>query len=103
MLRPHPSTLESLQETQGEPDGINVWFGAAPTSQEDEDPVAHTYRIGDYWLIPARTATGDIEWPVDENDNPKLMGPHGVEHHYAALAVLQADGTMNDCLGSGDA
>ena len=25
-----------------------------------------TYRTGDYWMIPARTATGDIEWPNDE-------------------------------------
>jgi hypothetical protein len=78
-------------------DGINVWFGAAPTSPNNL--VADPYRTGDYWLIPARTATGDIEWPVDQNDEPKLMGPHGVEHHYAALAVLQADGPM-DCLGS---
>jgi hypothetical protein len=32
--------------------GIQIWF----------EPGA-TYRTGDYWLIPARTATGDVEWP----------------------------------------
>lgn len=26
----------------------------------------HQYRTGDYWLIPARVATGDIEWPLAE-------------------------------------
>lgn len=69
-------------------DRINVWFGASPGN-------AHTYRVGDYWLIPAPTATGDIEWPLDENDHPRLMGPHGVEHHYAALAIIRADGFVN--------
>ena len=24
---------------------------------------ANTYRTGDYWLVPARVATGDVEWP----------------------------------------
>src|SRR6266496_431871 len=53
------------------------------------DPKAN-YRSGDYWLLPARTATGDIEWPRDENDPtlPATVGPHGVEHHYAPLALI---------------
>jgi hypothetical protein len=50
------------------------------------------YRTGDYWLIPARTATGDIVWPGPTNQRPALP-PHGVEHHYAPLAVaLSEDG-----------
>ena len=32
-------------------DGVEVRFEAGE------------YRSGDYWLIPARVATGDIEWP----------------------------------------
>ncbi|MEW5956510.1 MAG: DUF6519 domain-containing protein [Chloroflexota bacterium] len=51
------------------------------------------YRSGDYWLIPARTATGDVEWPTqkdaDGNDQPVALPPHGVEHHYAPLAVVK--------------
>ena len=35
-------------------DGVQVWF---PPRQE--------YQSGDYWLIPARTATGNIEWPQE--------------------------------------
>jgi len=46
-----------------------------------------TYRTGDYWLIPARTATGDVEWPGSTSD-PLPLPPHGVEHHYAKLAVI---------------
>ncbi len=64
-----------------------------------------TYRTGDYWLIPARTATGDVEWPIEVDDQgqpvldnqnnvvPITLPPHGVEHHYAPLAVVPA-GTM---------
>ena len=48
-----------------------------------------TYRAGDYWLIPARTATGDVEWP-GPIDNPEAVPPHGVEHHFAPLAIMIA-------------
>ncbi|MCP5306168.1 MAG: hypothetical protein H6953_12070 [Chromatiaceae bacterium] len=61
-----------------------------------------TYRAGDYWLIPARTATGDIEWPPYEvpNTHPVAQPPHGVAHSYCRLAMLTlSDGvaTLNDC------
>lgn len=51
-----------------------------------------TYRTGDYWLIPARTALGDVEWP-EEKDNqgeltPKFLPPRGVMHHLAPLAII---------------
>lgn len=61
------------------------------------------YRPGDYWLIPARTATEDIEWPkvVANSDNPKALPPHGVRHYYAPLAIIAAEqsGTIQsiDC------
>jgi hypothetical protein len=48
------------------------------------------YRAGDYWLIPARTATGDVEWPGEEGQ-PEARPPHGPEHHYAPLAHLALD------------
>jgi len=58
---------------------------------------AGTYDTGDYWLIPARTATtdersGTIEWPT-ENDEPVAQPPLGIRHHYCRLAVIQTDGT----------
>jgi hypothetical protein len=44
-------------------DGVEIWFAQGGQ-----------YRAGDYWLIPARTATGDVEWPdeVDGSGNPRL-------------------------------
>ena len=58
------------------------------------------YKTGDYWLIPARTATGNIEWPLDGNDKPKKLLPHGIVHHYAPLAVINVanDGKITDNL-----
>jgi hypothetical protein len=66
-------------------DGVQVYF----------EP-GGTYRTGDYWLIPARTATGDVLWPVEEDDDgttsPKAVPPHGIKHHYAPLARIAVDG-----------
>ena len=71
-------------------DGVQIIF-------EPTNPAAE-YRTGDYWLIPARVATGDVEWPQatvpDPNDAtktievPKPVPPHGVEHHFAPLAAV---------------
>ena len=59
------------------------------------DSEASQYRTGDYWLIPARTATGDVEWPGPVGE-PAPMPPHGVEHHYAPLWIItvSADGSI---------
>jgi len=53
------------------------------------------YRSGDYWLIPARTATGDVEWPGPVK-TPDEVPPHGVAHHFAPLAIISvgADGAV---------
>ena len=59
------------------------------------------YHVGDYWLIPARTATADVEWPRDATGDPIPRPPAGIEHHYCRLAVLNRDGngqfTAVDC------
>lgn len=66
-------------------DGISVFFEAAVKPQ---------YRTGDYWLIPARTAIGDVLWPrsTDAKREPVSQAPHGVEHHYAPMAIVTVDG-----------
>ena len=67
------------------------WLNLEDGVQVQFEPGAN-YRRGDYWLIPARTATGDVEWPGPP-DNPDPRPPKGVEHHYAPLAVVfQRDG-----------
>jgi Family of unknown function (DUF6519) len=58
--------------------GVEIYFTENATS---------FYATGDYWLIPARTATGDVEWPGG-NLSPTPVPPHGVEHHYAPLSIL---------------
>lgn len=49
-----------------------------------------TFRTGDFWQIPARTATADIDWQFTA---PQPV--RGVLHHYARLAFLRLkdDGT----------
>jgi hypothetical protein len=55
-------------------DGVQIQFSAGGE-----------YRTGDYWLIPARVATGKIEWPQADDLNPQPLPLHGIEHHYALL------------------
>lgn len=70
---PAPTATDGWIPLEG---GIEVKFSAG------------TYRAGDYWLIPARTATGDIEWPKN-GDTPTELPPLGIEHHYCPLALLE--------------
>ena len=64
-------------------DGIEVNFEAG------------SYKPGDYWLIPARTVMGGINWPTVQvkDDSGKLvtqpapLPPRGVQHYYAPLAL----------------
>ena len=61
------------------------------------------FRTGDYWLIPARTATGEIEWPpfAVPNTAPAPQPPLGIRHHFCRLALVQEnDGVLEviqDC------
>ena len=82
-------------------DGIQIQFQPPPVD-------LNRYRTGDYWLIPARVATGNIEWPVNVNDKGELehdkdgntipiaQPPHGIRHHYAPLAILTTKGEKWD-------
>lgn len=57
------------------------------------------YRAGDYWLIPARTATGDVEWPLQADGKTyKELAPHGVRHSFCSLAVLLAPSGQSSTL-----
>jgi hypothetical protein len=65
-------------------DGIEVRF-----------EVAGDLQTGDYWMIPARTATGNIQWPQRKselpNHEPEAVPPHGIKHHYAPLGYISVD------------
>lgn len=43
------------------------------------------YKSGDFWLIPARTANGDIEW---SQENEGWHQRFGIEHRYCPLAIF---------------
>ncbi|MBD2490829.1 DUF6519 domain-containing protein [Aulosira sp. FACHB-615] len=47
---------------------------------------AGEYKTGDYWLIPARNLTANIEWPSN-----KAQLPHGILHRYCSLALVKYD------------
>ena len=69
-------------------DGVQIWFAKGGQ-----------YRVGDYWLVPARTATGDVDWPdeLGPDGRPRLDAdgnvigaaepPHGPRHHYAPIML----------------
>ncbi len=78
-----------ITEGNGEDDWIEIENGIEIQFQNDNED-AHQYRTGDYWLIPARVATGDIEWPQCGKEKPCAQPPHGVQHHYAPLAVVNS-------------
>jgi hypothetical protein len=53
------------------------------------------YHAGDYWMIPARVATGDVEWPGEPGD-PDFKMPGGPHHYYAPLMYFDV-GKVADC------
>ena len=69
-------------------DGVKIQFQKPDVKQPLND-----YRSGDFWLIPARTATGDVEWPREYDSQgkpiPIAKPPDGITHHYAPLAVIE--------------
>lgn len=86
-------------------DGIQIRF--QPLDDPNDPNQANQYRTGDYWLIPARTATGNIEWPrvkdshgkvvLDTQNNPipLALPPDGMVHYYAPLWVISVDSNGN--------
>lgn len=70
-------------------DGVEVKFSAG------------NFRSGDYWFIPARTATADVEWSKDSSNNPLMESPKGMNHSYCRIAVANFDGSqwtkISDC------
>lgn len=55
-----------------------------------------SYRSGDFWTVPARTATGSVEWPTDAARRPLLQAPAGIQVHYAPLAWVLGEGSAAD-------
>jgi hypothetical protein len=92
--------------------GVQIQFQPADPVQTPLENaaagVSNQYLTGDYWLIPARTATENVEWPsitdAQGNTTPLALPPHGITHYYAPLAIvsISANGVspMTDCRSS---
>ena len=60
------------------------------------------YRPGDYWQIPARTISADVEWPHDDDGNPLAQPPAGIADAYCRLGIVEVGGDgsvtiVSDC------
>lgn len=84
-------------------DGVQIQF--VKNKSEDAE-----YRAGDYWLIPARVATGDVEWPDElgidgkpaQDGDKNIIGaavePHGPRHYFAPLYLKKSGAeAAEDC------
>jgi hypothetical protein len=87
ILRRWAADAQPLKENQWVElsDGVEVQFSSVKAPQGG-------FRTGDYWLVPTRTATGDVLWPGEPSD-PQALGPHGVDEHYAPLALWKTGAT----------
>ncbi|UJO99432.1 MAG: DUF6519 domain-containing protein [Nitrosomonas sp.] len=93
-----------IKEGKGEADWIKIEHGIEVLFVPAAGEISHQYRSGDYWLIPARVATGYIEWPSEKSEegvstdgeNASAREPFGIQHHYAPLAVL-TNGKPENC------
>jgi len=110
-----PASVQSL----GRAPVVRRWDGGpstlstAPTDLEGGITVAFpaggTPGVGDFWLVPARTARlaygtsarqGTLDWPWD-SPTPSPRPPVGPVHHHAPLGILRRTGTAwtleSDC------
>jgi hypothetical protein len=64
-------------------DGVHIRFEAESAR----------YECGDFWLIPARTATSGVLWPQshDKHPGPLAISPHGPLRYLAPLALVGTD------------
>jgi photosystem II stability/assembly factor-like uncharacterized protein len=74
-------------------DGVQVQFAYVGEQSE-------AFRTGDHWTIPARTATGNVEWPR-AGGVAAFEAPRGPRARLAALGVARLDKTgwsvLHDC------
>ena len=88
-ITPAPINSANAGWVELEQDGVEIKFSPG------------RLRVGDYWLIPARTATASIEWPQMPDGKPAFNAPAGVLRAFARLALLRWQGgawtAVSDC------
>jgi hypothetical protein len=68
---------------EGSDDWIDLEYGVRVQFLE----AGAEYQRGDYWLLPARTATGGVLWPTS-HDEPRALRPLGPARYRAPLALV---------------
>jgi len=95
-LGPHPRIRRWDQGKDAPAAGITITADWIPLENGLEVRFSgDTFRSGDYWLVPARTATretqGHIEWPFDDlTGAPLAQSPLGIQHAYCPLALVKS-------------
>ena len=75
--------LRRWDSTTGDADGVELHSGWEPLEDGVEVKFnAGMYKSGDYWLVPARTNTAEIEWPGGD------VAPFGTRFAWCKLAIL---------------
>ncbi len=85
--------------------GVQINFSQVNASSEQAgDEQARQYATGDYWLIPVRSISPQLDyWPKDEDNNPAAISSQGIQHNTAPLAFLRYTGTKFELAKTGRA
>jgi hypothetical protein len=79
---------EGIQIIESPANGDYVWLELEDGVQVRFQENRGEYRRGDYWLIPARTATGNVLWPGGAD---AAVPPAGPARYLAPLALIRDD------------
>ena len=85
--RPVPVPVNGTDSSVLLRDGVKVQFGEGQ------------YQSGDYWLIPARTILGDVQWPGEDaqpEPKPEPQPPKRPIRYEAPLAFVEKPGAATD-------
>jgi len=75
-----------LADVSGVPLSVGTWLLLENGIQVSFS--SGSYQSGDYWTIPARTATGTIDWPPCGSNGESFQPPHSIVVYNAPLACI---------------
>jgi hypothetical protein len=79
---------EGIPVTESPADGDHIWLELEDGVQVRFQANRAEYLRGDYWLIPARTATGGVLWPGGAD---AAVPPAGPARYLAPIALVHGD------------
>jgi hypothetical protein len=80
---------EGIPIAESSADGGDVWLDLEDGVQVRFQANRAEYRRGDYWMIPARTATGGVLWPGGAE---AAVPPAGPTRYLAPIALVHREG-----------